>query len=182
MVIERYKLEIVRDEGPASPLDDVRLGTIISWHRDFMPEEDGRPWVPPSKWEKEHPDVIKLPLYLLDHSGYRVNTTGYNLVDPGRWDWGQIGWIYVTVEKARKEGYKGRGWRKKVESTLEAEVKIIDQYLSGEVWGWRTVENETGNVKDACYGYYNRKECEEDGKRALAWVQEVQFELDFNGD
>ncbi|SHF15500.1 hypothetical protein SAMN02745133_01946 [Desulforamulus putei DSM 12395] len=45
---------------------------------------------------------IILPLYLYDHSGITMNTTGFSCP----WDSGQVGWIYCSKERFRKEtGY-----------------------------------------------------------------------------
>lgn len=43
-----------------------------------------------------------LPLYLYDHSGLTMNTSGFSC----RWDSGQVGWIYCSHERCEKEtGY-----------------------------------------------------------------------------
>lgn len=42
---------------------------------------------------------IVLPLYLYDHSGITMNTTGFSCP----WDSGQVGWIYASKEDALKE-------------------------------------------------------------------------------
>lgn len=45
---------------------------------------------------------IILPLYLYDHSGITINTTGFSCP----WDSGQVGWIYCNKERFIKEtGY-----------------------------------------------------------------------------
>jgi hypothetical protein len=92
------------------------------------------------------------------------------------WDSGQVGFIYVTREKARKE----MGWKRlnkariaRVNEILQGEVKTYDQYLTGEVYWFRLYQKETcalcegdgcrrcdskgwveGEEKDACSGFY----------------------------
>lgn len=40
--------------------------------------------------------VVMLPLYLYDHGGITINTTGFHCP----WDSGQVGWIHTTVKNA----------------------------------------------------------------------------------
>ncbi|GHV34412.1 hypothetical protein FACS18949_10420 [Clostridia bacterium] len=65
-------------------------------------------------------------LYLYDHSGLTINTTGF----PCPWDSGQIGWAYVSHTDIIKE---------------------YDCYLRGECYGFQLLEN--GMEIDSCYGF-----------------------------
>lgn len=48
-------------------------------------------------------NVVYLPLFLYDHGGLAMNTTGF----PCTWDSGQVGWIYATKDAFRnKTGYR----------------------------------------------------------------------------
>jgi hypothetical protein len=80
--------------------------------------------------------LIILPLYLYDHSGITMSTGSFN--DP--WDSGQVGWIYCSKERFRKEtGYtedKLFNQGKAIEM-LVGEVKNYDQYLTGDVYGYK---------------------------------------------
>lgn len=80
---------------------------------------------------------IMLPLYLYDHSGITMNTTGFSC----GWDSGQVGFIYVDKAKVRKE----YDWKlitakrvKLVEKYLTGEVELYDKLLTGEVYGFVT--------------------------------------------
>lgn len=93
---------------------------------------------------------ITLPLYLMDHSGLAMQTTGFN--DP--WDSGQVGWIYVSKEDALKEfgGDKMTGaLRKKAEDLMRSEVAAYDSYLRGECYGFELYKN--GELTDSCWGF-----------------------------
>lgn len=76
-------------------------------------------------------DIALLPLYLYDHSGITVNTTGFSC----QWDSGQVGFIYIEKEK-----YLGNtvisepDWKDKALEYLKYEVKEYDAYLTGEVY------------------------------------------------
>lgn len=101
--------------------------------------------------------AVILPLYLYDHSGITMKTSPFSCP----WDSGQVGWIYLTREKALEEyGYKRftKGCRAKVEKYLKGEVAEYDSYISGEVYGYRLVEidddGEETNELDSCWGFY----------------------------
>lgn len=66
-------------------------------------------------------------LYLYDHSGITMNTTGFSC----GWDSGMVGMIYCTREKAEREGIDFD----KVGDILVSEVKEYDKYLTGECYG-----------------------------------------------
>lgn len=116
------------------------------------------------------PEIISLPLYLYDHSGLTMNTTGFS--DP--WDSSMVGVIFITEEVVRKEllGYpklysevlKDR-FRPAGEKHLKQEVEVYDVYLRGEVYGF-TVSDEEGEELDSCWGYYGLDHVREDARRA----------------
>ena len=99
---------------------------------------------------KQH--AIILPLYLYDHGGITMNTTGFSCP----WDSGQVGWIYCTKEDFIKEtGYTEKELFEegKAEALLKGEVETYDQYLTGDVYGF-VLEDEDGNQIDSCWGFY----------------------------
>lgn len=91
---------------------------------------------------------ICLPIYMYDHSGVTINTTGFAC----GWDSGQVGFIYASAEDCRREF--GRLWRKKAERCLKGEIETYDQFLRGEVY-WFCLE-VTGDIEeeDSCGGFY----------------------------
>lgn len=94
---------------------------------------------------------IVLPLYLYDHSGLTMNTTGF----PCPWDSGQVGFIYCTKEDAILEWGKRictAKVRAQAEKYLRSEVKEYDLYLRGYVWGY-IVEHEESGEEDSCSGF-----------------------------
>ena len=97
--------------------------------------------------------ALILPLRLYDHSGITMSIgTGAHWADPGGWDSGQVGWIFLRYADARKnfkvdendtvEEWHGpnKGNRIPLEDVmhrvLEGEVETYDQYLTGEVYGF----------------------------------------------
>ena len=107
-----------------------------------------------SKLEKTH---VILPLYLYDHSGITMNTTGFSC----RWDSGQVGWIYVTLDKMKEETSHKMKIKDHARRILQGEVSTFDDYLTGNVYGFRVCrieEDEEGDELDSCWGYFGDPE------------------------
>lgn len=100
-----------------------------------------------------------LPIYAYEHSGITISTNrnGYPFND--RWDSGQLGFIFVDKEEARKE-YKGIYGDDEILDLLEMEVRIYDDYLTGNVYGYMIYEIQEDGEYDrmdsieSCWGYY----------------------------
>ena len=153
-----HTIEIHTDEDPINPRENDNLGTMICFHRSY---DLGDPMVKDDYTDQDsfkaylkanEKQLIILPLYLYDHSGITMNTTGFSCP----WDSGQVGIIYITKEKARKE----YGWKslnaariEKIKERLRAEVKEYDQYLTGDVYGY-VVKDSTGEEIHSCWGYW----------------------------
>jgi hypothetical protein len=97
-------------------------------------------------------NYILLPLYLYDHSVITISTGPFNCP----WDSGQVGFIYVSKENVKKEF----NWKKlnknridKVVDILKSEVKLYDDYLTGNVYGFN-VKDPNENDLDSCWGFY----------------------------
>jgi len=125
-------------------LDDSNLGTMICFHKRYelghktdLIAEQFRGWEGLKTYlEKEKEAVIILPLYLLDHSGLWINTSGFSCA----WDSGQVGFIYTTKEKIQEfMGIKKitKSVLKKVKTMLIDEVKTYSEILEGNVWYYR---------------------------------------------
>ena len=163
-------LRIERDESPESPREWDNLGTMACWHRrynlgDEQPEES------PTDFVASLPKgTVVLPLYLYDHSGITMRTTAFSCP----WDSGQVGLIYATPERIRKEyGCKRitKATIEKVNKRLVGEVETYDQFLTGDVW-YYSVEDEEGKVLDSCGGFYGEQDTRQEGEAALKALQE----------
>lgn len=102
--------------------------------------------------------MVWLPLYLYDHSGLTMNTTGFSC----SWDSGQVGWIYMARETFLAEtGWGEQLWPDKAIEMMQGSVKTYDQYLTGDVYGFTVYEN-TGTEENpswdetdnSCWGFY----------------------------
>ena len=150
--IGKYTVKVVQDDDPMNPrVDYDNLGHMICFHRNYRLGDKHS--FTDSRDEElvnllKDKNVLWLPLYLYDHSGITMNTTGFSCV----WDSGQVGYIYITKDEWRKwQGVK-RVNKKKVYDYMRSEVKDYDNYLTGEVYGF-IIEDETGASVDSCWGF-----------------------------
>lgn len=200
MIQFRYKIE--QDEDPMHPRKEFdQVCKMACWHSryklgDEQPKESGAeflwnlagyteetPWWPENEIIEKAISRLKkngyeiLPLYLYDHGGITMNTTGFTC----RWDSGQVGWIYVDKESIvsnwPKEAHR---WRKKAIEVMLGEVKEYDMFLTGDVHGyiiskWEEVDGEWEEVDDrydSCWGFYGEEYCEEEAKAECAWLND----------
>lgn len=131
--------------------------------------------------ECEEEDVkraaVRLPVYKYEHSGISLGTdnTKYPFNDP--WDSCLAGYIIALPEDIRKEYNIRRITKKvreKVAEILKSEVATYNQYIEGEVYGYKvfsgvpedTPDNEVeevGTEEDSCWGYYGIEDALNDG-------------------
>lgn len=147
-------LKIYQDENPESPREWDNIGEMLTCHGHYKlgdkqfssPEEI-------ENYMKEKGVFVKLPLYLLDHSGITMSTKSFN--DP--WDSGQVGYVFVSKEKAKTK----KVTKKNAIQCMISEVNTYDQYLRGDVYGFQVVkktkcslDEEHEEVLDSCWGFY----------------------------
>ncbi len=160
--ITEFKIE--QDTYPESPREWDNLGTFIMQHGryefgDRIFENDGS-YISFEEDFKYHlrivhdctiKDVIYLPVYMYDHSGISISTSPFS----SHWDSGKIGYIYVTNGKVRSD-YSAKRISSKLRSTvlsnLQAEIKALDQYVTGNICGF-TIEYDDGSI-NSCWGFY----------------------------
>lgn len=137
---KRVRIEYEYDIA-MNPRQWDNLGTIVSWHRrynlgDEQPREDPETWRERmAEWEEGDTEVpeekfdrlfVWLPVYMYDHSGITINTRGFSCP----WDSGQLGIIYVSREKLKKEGIN----EEQAREYMNGEIEVYDQYLRGDVY------------------------------------------------
>lgn len=186
---EKAVLKIIQDELVESPRTSMdNFGTMICWHRNYD-LGDSHSYDNPREFLEEmvcnvlnldyedieetdtedligmlQEKVVILPLFLYDHSGITMNTTGFSC----RWDSGQVGWTYATHEEVIKE--YGSLDIERAKNLLVAEVETYDTYLRGEVYGYVLEEKVKcdccNNIEvehvDSCWGFYGLDYLEEE--------------------
>jgi len=164
------RIRIVRDSYHESPREWDNLGTMVCWHPEYLlgdkheheSPEAFEEWVDAIEDKKNLKVLVKIPLYLYDHSGISMST---NRVYPYNcpWDSMQVGWIYVHAHQLISEyGSCGVEAQQKATQVLENEVRTYNQYLTDDVWGFvveekhrcSTCKNETWETLDSCWGFY----------------------------
>lgn len=154
-------IQLYRDQYPDSPRDWDNIGTMIAFHGRYNLGDDHdfnhRDY---SGWDEMEDAILKrygkdaviLPLYLYDHGGITMNTTGFHCP----WDSGQVGFIVAPVPIIRAAfGVKRvtAKVRKQAIDSLKAEVEVYDYYLRGEVYGY-TLSDADGNTVESVSGFY----------------------------
>jgi hypothetical protein len=169
---EEYKgftIKIEHDDDPENPRDWDNIGTMVCFHdrydlgdkHEFDEPDDFIAWL-----KEQGNKVFSLPLYLYDHSGITMKTSSFN----DRWDSGAVGWIYVTVEKAKQElgNYEWKQLKGRTYSVLESEVKDYDMYISGEVYGFQITDEQGEELEDgSVWGIFGYTETLEEAKRTI---------------
>jgi hypothetical protein len=162
-----YTIRIVQDTDPQDPRDWDNLGTMVCFHNRYtlgdktdLRSGDFNGWDELYNYlVKECDACIILPLYLYDHSGITMscgNSYPYN----DRWDAGQVGFIYISHEKIRKEYSVKRitkTLKDRVTKYLEGEVKTYDDYLRGDVYGFIVEDEEEENI-ESVWGFFGYPE------------------------
>ncbi len=162
------QIKIYHDPDPQNPRDWDCFGTMICCHRRYNLGDnhgfhDAREFLTDLVGccdETELPNdrlqemaqtkAVILPVFLYDHSGLAMNTTGFHCP----WDSGQVGFIYVRLKDVRKAFNVTRvskQTRKRAGDVLRCEIAAYHDYISGNTYGY-TVEHE-GEVIDSCWGF-----------------------------
>ena len=153
-----FIIKIHYDELYHSPRDEFeRMGKMVCFHSrynlgdnheyssydelmEYLNEDTGSQW---------------LPLFLFDHSGLAMSTTGFSCP----WDSGQVGVIYMTRDEIEKE-YPKKEYPDQVDRAknyMKSEVKTYDDFLRGNVYGYTIEPKDTNkNIEcdDSCWGFY----------------------------
>jgi hypothetical protein len=169
-------IHILFDQMPSDPRDDDNLGTMVCFHRRYALGDKNHGYKDGNfhSWKELEGQLYKdgaavvLPLYMYDHSIQDIATEVRPYWWHYSWDGGQIGFIFITKEKARKEyGWKNITPERQAElkKYLKAEVDVYAKYVRGETYGY-SIETPEGEEIESCYGYLGLEDCETAAKEA----------------
>lgn len=96
---------------------------------------------------------------MYDHSGISIYPSSH---DHRGWDSGVIGFAYVSEKNLEITETP----RHLAEDRMLGEIKVYDQYLSGDVYGYEILD-ENGDHLDSCWGFYGRDYAEQEMELAL---------------
>lgn len=166
--IGNYLIEIHYDTNPSNPRTEWdNLTTMVCGHKryDLGDKDTGYNTDNYDSWgemkeaiiKEEKPLAIK-PLYMYDHSGITIATKQFRCP----WDSGQIGWVFITKKKQEEMGTPDD----LLLEALEGEVETYDQYLRGDVYGYKIYKIEKCSLGhehkehvDSCWGFYGKEDC-----------------------
>lgn len=192
-----YKIEAIYDECPESPRDWDNLCHILSMRGDWNISDKGLSFGRDEAIEKieeleSREDIAIKPVYMLDHSGQTISLKDFG--DP--WDSGICGFIYVSKEEVFKEcmNITEENWEEVAYKHMEDEIEVYDQYIKGEVYGFKTYEMHTVQHKDmttnavwftheweeldSCWGFYGT-EFETNGLLEYA-IESIPDDVEFS--
>ena len=158
-------VNIYNDEDPINPRDNswnenldlmicfskrYQLGDKHSYNADYFNSMDELE----VQIVKDHNPIVIKRLYLYDHSGITISTTPFN----DQWDSGCVGFVLMSREQALKgwslsKFTNNRYLKDRVEKYIEATVLEYDQYLRGDVYGYKVLDQDD-NELDSCWGFY----------------------------
>jgi hypothetical protein len=171
-----FKIKIEQDcDGNSPRVDFDNLGKMICFHTRYnlgekhdYKHEDYSGWdALEAAIEKRENAAVILPIYMYDHSGITINTTGFACP----WDSGKIGFIFISKDALKKEfGVKKLSQKHYADAKtmLVQEVETYDQYLRGDVYGY-VVENQADaeEYEDSCCGMYGYDYCLSEAKAVI---------------
>lgn len=180
--MKKFELEIEQDSSPESPREWDNLGTMVCFHKRYdLGDDNSYCSNNYDGWEEMKEDIIEkenvhtiLPLYLYDHSGITMSTSPFSC----NWDSGQVGWIFVSKDKVKRESLD----ETKIEEYLKGEVEVYDQYLTGDVYGYKIYEvttcdlgHEHRELVDSCWGFYGEEDCRIEAESIMKYYMEFGY-------
>jgi hypothetical protein len=197
-----YLIRIVADEDAEDPrkICDT-FGTMVCFHRRYVlgdetewtkrgarSRDEGRSVAEEFvEWldDKENHVAVWLPLYLYDHSGITMSTGSFRYADPGGWDSGQVGRIFVTEEKIREnyllaaDAVISPEILEKAVSLMRAEVEEYDRYLTGGFVGFVIeladgTKLDSGSGDNSCWGFDDKAYAISEAKALVDWWVEEE--------
>ena len=177
-----YEFEVVQQDCPESPREWDNVTTMLCFHKRYN-LGDKNPYSSNEfdSWDefeqqikRDYKRYIIKPLYLYDHSGITISTSPFGC----QFDSGQVGFIFIEEKKWKMCMGETEVTEERMLDIIENEVKTYDQYLTGEVYGYKIFEVETCDKGhehkteiDSCWGYYGEESCEQEAQSIINHYQ-----------
>lgn len=135
-----FHVVAIHDDDASNPWTDCDVGfefdLKVNRHIDMTSED-----FPGTK----HPDYWIFPIYGYAHSDIVLALQPFSC----RWDSGVAGIVAV------KRPSRGGEWRtrKAFLAYLESLINTLNDYLSGNCWGYEVIDSSTDESVDSCWGY-----------------------------
>ena len=170
---KNHTISIHYDSDAESPRTWDNLAEFHCSHRRYSLGDkgfnysNGQDCIEAAQEAEKQGDVV-LPLYLYDHSGITISLSPFSCP----WDSGQVGFVIIHREKMLSEfGAKkfSKSLKAKALKIAQVEVETYDQYLRGEVYGYKIDPNG-----DSCWGVYGQEECLNEAKSVVDSMEKVE--------
>jgi hypothetical protein len=184
--MRKYELVVEQDNDPMNPRTEWdNITTMICFHKRYdIGDKTDYKSVDFDSWdelksqiESDHKVLLIKPLYMYDHSGITISTSPFSC----QWDSGQIGWVFIDKDNLQRISGDSDGFNElNLEEITDSEVRIYDEYLTGEVYQYKVYEIETCNkghehktLVECCGSYYSEDDCWDEGKSVLRHLEGV---------
>lgn len=108
--------------------------------------------------DKIKDNIIIWPCWIYEHSEIAISCGAREYPFNDRFDSGFLGYIYTDKKTIIDNFGNCEDWKKKAAQIFKEEIKIYNQFLSGEVYAFREyIQEEEGadfEDLDSCYGFY----------------------------
>ncbi len=169
---KNHTIGIYSDDCAESPRTWDNICEFHCSHRKYLLGDkgynysNGQDCIEAAQQAEKQGDIV-MPLYLYDHSGITISLSPFSC----RWDSGQVGFVIVRKEKMLRELSAKRftkSLKNKALKIAQGEVETYDQYLRGEVYGYK-IDGDG----DSCWGFYGQEECISEAKSIIDTMKEV---------
>lgn len=162
-VIDGYWVLVEPEADAKNPMRERKMVTdVVTWMRSYeFSSEDPKPYDGPGevKTAVESGELaFAAPLFAYIHSGITVNLGEMRATWPDKeWDCGLAGYVYITMEKAKKAWpeLSGEALKRACRERAIQDIEVLDQWLKEDVWVY-DVTGPDGRRVDSCgwiYGY-----------------------------
>lgn len=168
------KIEIFPDEMAESPREWDNLTEIHYHSRSYVLGDTN--YTDIDKFNEmlrkayKNKDMV-IPLFAYIHSGVSLSLASFQGRLPqghAEFDSGQAG-VVIIRRKAILENWSKKKLTKdlkeKAYKVAEGEIKTLNQYFMGDIYGFNVSENE--EHVDSCWGFYGQEDCEAEARGAV---------------
>lgn len=162
------KIELHQDELAGNPRQEFDNLTVFHcFHRNYSLGDNPKETVEEfQEYKESEPDSVFFTLYGYDHGGISMSLTReYPFNCP--WDSGTLGEIEVPRKNILDNwpGLSEQEFKLKAWEVALQEVEQMNQYLSGDVWGFK-ISSPEDEHEDSCWGFYGHKYAMEEAEEA----------------
>jgi hypothetical protein len=185
--MKKYIYKIEQDTNPESPRAWDNFGKMVCFHNRYnlgdeheyrSGDYDG--WAGLKEQLINDGAKVILPIYMYDHSGITISTAPFGC----NFDSGQIGFIYCTAKDMESDGMAGTIDEDRAIVLMKGEIETYDNYLRGEVYGYRIFEQEVcdkGHTHeeqlDSCWGYYSEEDALHEAESIIKYYENKATEV-----